>query len=439
MAIGLNKAELVGDDAPLASYSAGRRTLDLPFSGIQPVLTYPGKIIEKEILKSVKSKYINISLGEEDKFSNIGSIIWSDNWFALHELINCGVKFNLIYLDPPYATGLDFSSRSLEHAYNDSLVGASYIEYMRQRLILMRELMTDDGSIYIHIGHQMVSELKIVMDEIFGAKNFRNKITRRKCSSKNFTKNQYPNLNDYLLFYTKGNQYIWNQPREKADKEWIDKEYQKVDERGQYKLVPIHAPGIRRGETGSEWRGMTPPKGKHWQFVPSKLDEFDKNGEIHWSKTGNPRRKVYLTEGKSLPITDYWSSFRDAYHQSTLITGYPTEKNLDMLKMIVAASSNPGDLVLDPFCGSGTALHAAEYLGRRWFGIDQSFSAIKTSAYRLIKGRNKMGDYVNTVKTEDLFDAVNSDSVSSEFSIYVDSEVFYNQAESCLELKSILI
>lgn len=436
MAIGLNKAELVGDEAPLASCGMGRRTLDLPSSGTTPVLTYPGKVPEKDILKSVKSKYINIENSKEGCFSNNGSLIWSDNWFALHELINSGVKFKLIYLDPPYATGLDFSSRSLEHAYNDSVVGASYIEYIRQRIILMRELLSEDGSIYVHIGHQMVSELKIVLDEVFGAKNFRNKITRRKCSSKNFTKNQYPNLNDYLLFYSKSNQYTWNQPREKADKEWIDKEYPKVDARGQYKLVPIHAPGIRRGETGAEWRGMKPPEGKHWQFVPSKLEDFDKNGEIHWSKTGNPRRKVYLTEDKSLPITDYWPDFRDAYHQSTLITGYPTEKNLDMLKMIIAASSNAGDLVLDPFCGSGTTLHAAELLGRHWFGIDQSFNAIKTSASRLINGRNKMGDYVSVKKTEDLF---NLDSVSSDFSIYVDSEVFYNQREECLDLKSIFI
>jgi len=242
----------------------------------------------------------------------------------------------------------------------------------------------------------MLAHLKVVMDEVFGEKNFRNLIARRKCSSKNFTTKQYSNLNDYVLFYTKSNTYKWNQPGIAPDKAWIDKEYTKVDDFGRrYKLVPVHAPGTRNGETGKEWKGKMPPKGKHWQYKPSKLDEFDRQGDIHWSKTGNPRRKVYWTKDKKLSLSDYWMDYRDAHHQSIKITGYPTEKNFEMLKMIVGASSDEGDLVVDPFNGSGTTIHAAKELNRRYIGMDASFTAAKATIERFRYGVKAMGDYVN--------------------------------------------
>ena len=272
---------------------------------------------------------------------------------------------------------------------------AAYIEFMRRRLILMRETMTDDGSIYVHIGHQMLGHMKIIMDEVFGATNFRNIITRRKCSSKNFTSKQYANLNDFLLFYSKSKKYKWNKPGVTPESEWIDKEYPKIDEFGRrYKLVPIHAPGTRNGETGQSWKGLNPPLGKHWQYRPSKLDELDEIGDIYWSRNGNPRRKVYWTAGTKRSMTDYWDQYRDAHHQSIKITGYPTEKNLDMVEMIIKASSDPGDLVVDPFCGSGTTMQAARDSGRDYLGMDASFTSAKTALRRLRYGSKPMGDYV---------------------------------------------
>ena len=308
----------------------------------------------------------------------------------------------------------------------------------------MRELLDDAGSIYIHIGHQMVAELKLILDEVFGPKNFRNLISRKKCSSKNFTKNQYSNLNDYVLFYTKSNNYVWNQPSKQADAEWIAKEYTKFDERGQYKLVPVHAPGVRRGETGNKWRGVEPPLGKHWQYTPSRLDALDSDGQIHWSKNGNPRRKVYLPENKGIALTDYWDDFRDAHHQSILITGYPTEKNFDMLKMIIGASSNLGDLVIDPFCGSGSLLHAADTLGRQWIGFDQSFVAAKTVLTRLTAGRKPMGDFVNRQQEPDLFterpthQKQRSEGLSGSFDVLIDEEIASQYPRQVEELAGIL-
>ncbi|MFI3904732.1 site-specific DNA-methyltransferase [Ochrobactrum sp. S1502_03] len=396
MATGVSKRERLGKDTKTAALPH-RDPHPLPDSNTPPLLAYENRLDSSEILTKISTSFMSV---DHDGLSGVrsvepNSLVLTDNLFGLHSLAASGQKVTLFYLDPPYNTGMDFQSRNFEHSYNDNRNLAAYIEFMRRRLHLIRECMAKNGSIYVHIGHQMLFHLKVVMDEIFGPENFRNLITRRKCSSKNFTKHSYANLNDYLLFYTRSDEYIWNQPGQEPDEAWIDKEYTKQDERGRYKLVPIHAPGTRMGATGGMWQGKFPPPGKHWQYTPDKLDQLDASGEIYRSKNGNPRRKVYLTDKKIVPYTDYWNDFRDAHHQSIAVTGYPTEKNFDMLKMIVSASSNPGDLVVDPFAGSGTTLHAAEELGRRWIGMDESFTAAKTAIKRLRHGVEAMGDYVD--------------------------------------------
>lgn len=436
MATGITDREQTGSHG-LSAGAVRREVLPLPTGKVE--LQYAGKAPTSDILTPVATSYSSLSrTGEEHVASTIeaNALVLADNYYGLHSLLQAGKKATLIYLDPPYGTGFDFQSRQLEHSYTDRLSDASYLEFMRRRLILLRELLADDGSIYVHIGHQMLSHLKVLMDEIFGASNFRNLIVRRKCSSKNSTRKQYANLNDYLLFYTRSNRYKWNQPGTAPEADWLAKEYTYKDAKGVYKLVPVHAPGIRHGETGQQWRGKFPPTGKHWQYAPSKLDELDRNGEIHWSKTGNPRRKVYLDAAKLLPLTDYWPQYRDAHHQSIRITGYPTEKNLDMLRVIVGASTDPGDLVVDPFCGSGTTLNAANDLDRRWIGIDQSFGAIKSTLKRLRHGLERMGDYVNenkggALRTSDLFER------KSVFQFLVDTEVFEHHRTEVLDLAAL--
>jgi adenine-specific DNA-methyltransferase len=156
----------------------------------------------------------------------------------------------------------------------------------------------------------------------------------------------------------------------------------------------VHAPGVRNGQTGKPWRGMLPPPGKHWQFPLSVLEEMDRRGEIFWSSNGNPRRKIYLEDSDGIPVQDIWLDFKDAHNQNIDVTGYPTEKNIEMLEQIICASSEPGDLVLDCFAGSGTTLVAAGNLGRRWIGIDNSNEAISAILNRLQFGSQPMGDYV---------------------------------------------
>ena len=327
----------------------------------------------------------------------------ADNIDVLNTLLYdkdvCG-KVTLVYIDPPYNTGGAFETRDFKHAYNDRFSINGYLEFMRKRLELLHRLLSDEGSIYVHLDSNMVFHVKVMMDEIFGMQNFKGMITRKKCKSKNFTRKTYGNISDFILFYTKAERPVWNRPYEAWDDEKMLKEYPYIEEGTgrRYKKVPIHAPGTRNGATGMPWRGMMPPEGKHWQFTPDKLDEMDANGEIYWSGNGNPRRKVYLDQSNGIPVQDIWLDYLDVNNQNTLITGYPTEKNIDMLKRIIETSSRPGDLVLDCFAGSGTTLVAAEELGRQWIGVDIGDEAISTITERFKNGSKPMGDYVKKKK-----------------------------------------
>ncbi|MEH1995469.1 site-specific DNA-methyltransferase [Nostoc sp.] len=360
-------------------------------------LEYEGKIPIEDILKIPVAKLHRIiSIDEHPR----NRLIYGENLRVLSSFLNDNTiagKVSLIYIDPPYATGSSFESRQRDHAYHDLIEGAEYLEFLRQRLVLLKELLSDEGSIYIHLDDKMACAVKILMDEIFGSKNFRNLITRKKCNPKNYTRKQYGNTADYILFYTKTDNYIWNQPFNPWTETTAKKEYQYVEkETGRvYKKVPVHAPGVRKGATGQPWRGMLPPPGKHWQYTPETLDEMDARGEIYWSPTGNPRRKVYLDNSQGISVQDIWLDFKDAHNQNIKITGYPTEKNPDMIKRIILASSNEGDIVLDAFAGSGTTAAIAEELGRKWIAIDNSQLAIATIVQRLVKGTEAMGDFIN--------------------------------------------
>ena len=334
------------------------------------------------------------------------SLIWGDNLPVLLRLMDnpeIAGKIKLIYIDPPYATNSVFHSKGQKDAYLDLLQGSDYLVFLQERLLVMRELLADDGSIYVHLDENMAFEVKLLMDEIFGKRNFRNWITRKKCSTKNTTKNQYGNISDYIMYYTKTQNYIWNRPYDEWSDEKILSEYPCIEtETGRrYKKVPVHAPGVRNGETGKPWRGVLPPPGKHWQYTPAKLDEMDAKGEIYWSPSNNPRRKIFFDGGKGIPKQDIWLDYRDSINQNMKLTGYPTEKNSDMLETIILASSNPGDIVMDCFCGSGSTLQAAFQNDRRWIGIDNSFEAITTTLRRFHMGVEAIGDYVNPVNAPD--------------------------------------
>lgn len=358
------------------------------------MLTYTGKMSRAEVLAMPGAEPIEITTargaGRLFQGDNLTALLW------LREQPQVSRQIRSVYIDPPYATSMAFVDRDVKHAYDDHLNGAEYLESLRRRLIVLHDLLAEDGSIFVHLDQNMVFETKIIMDEVFGRENFRNFITRKKCNTKNYTRKCFGNISDHILFYTKTDQHLWHRPYDAWTDVKVKEEYPYVDEKSgrRYKRVPVHAPGIRRGETGKPWRGKLPPKGKHWQYPPAKLDEIDAAGEMYWSSNGNPRRKVFFDQSKGIPVQDIWMTFKDPHNQNVLITGYPTEKNFELVSRLIAATTNPGDLVLDCYCGSGTTLEAAALLGRPFIGIDVSEAAIAATVKRLRDGRAAMGDFV---------------------------------------------
>lgn len=364
-------------------------------------LQYSGKETEETILKSSYPDFELI----ETKGSGSNALFDGDNLAALSFMsreLNMDGSIDFVYIDPPYASQSSFESRNQKHAYEDHLVGAEYLESLRKRLVFLRELMKPSAAIAVHIDERMSSYVRIILDEVFGASNFRNEISRVKSNPKNYTNKTFGNVADRILIYTKTGKYKWNRPFLEWTDETSAKEYTYTeDETGRrYKKVPVHAPGTRNGETGAEWRGMLPPPGKHWQYKPSTLDEMDARGEIYWSATGNPRRKVYLDESKGVAIQDVWLDVKDPFNQNAKITGYPTEKNPKVLERLIKAFTDEGDLVLDCYLGSGTTADVAQSLGRRWIGVDESPEALMTIMNRLTHGTQKMGDFRNAQSPE---------------------------------------
>ena len=328
-------------------------------------------------------------------------LYYSDNVSVLEALLeepSVMGQVRLVYIDPPFGTGQILTTSHGRNAtvsrannghiaYSDQLIGQLYLNFLRPRLELLRELLADDGSIYVHSNVQMEHHIRLLMDEVFGAQNCRGVITRIKCHAKNFERRGYGNVKDAVLFYSKSKRFVWNQARVSFTEDDIRRLFPKRDATGRrYTTTPLHGPGeTKNGPTGREWKGLRPPKGRHWRSTPDILDNLDRSGLIEWSSTGNPRKKSYADEAEKIGklLQDIWK-FKDPKYPQ-----YPTEKNLNMLKVIVGASSNLGDLVLDAFCGSGTTLVAAQQLGRRWIGIDDSEVAIGVAKERLadLEGR----------------------------------------------------
>lgn len=306
------------------------------------------------------------------------TFILGDNYYVLKQLLpKIRGKVDLIYIDPPFGTGQTFSDLDNNHAYEDTLVKDKFLSFLRDRLYLLKKCLSKKGSIYLHIDKKIGHYVKIIMDEVFGHKNFINDITRIKCNPKNFKRMAYGNYSDMVLFYAKNkDDQIWNDLKEPLDQDDIDRLFPKEDEEGnRYTTHPIHAPGVTEdGDTGKEWKGMMPPKGRHWRYSRKKLTELDDNGRIEWSKNGNPRKIVYAKNHKGKKIQDVWK-FKD---KGKSYVDYPTQKNQALLERIVKNSSNKGSLVLDCFAGSGSTLISADKFNRKWIGIDNSDYSLET-------------------------------------------------------------
>lgn len=355
-------------------------------------LKFENKLTEKQILEKAKD------FGKLDTNAlDTNLFIFGDNFEGMAKLYNTfGPCVDLVYIDPPFNTNQTFSvsegrcssiSRAKNGliAYSDQLTKAEFLEFLRERIILIKNLLTDKGSLYLHIDCKIGHYVKILLDEIFGEENYRNDITRIKSNPKNFNRKAYGNEKDVIYFYCKNaKNQIWNEIKIKETDEELEKLFPKFDENGRrYTTIPLHAPGETNGVTGSEWRGMLPPEGRHWRTDPTVFDVMDRNGLIEWSRNGNPRIKKFADEHQGKKIQDIWK-FKDPQYPR-----YPTEKNLDMLLRIVDESSLDDSIVMDCFAGGGTTLWAAHIRSRKWIGMDASSIALKT----ITKRKDEIGDF----------------------------------------------
>ena len=242
--------------------------------------------------------------------------------------------------------------------------------------------MHPEGSIYVHCDWRVNSHIRLAMAEVFGSKNFRNEVIRIKCNPKNYTTSSFGNIHDSIFFFTKSEETKLNRVLEERDEDQLEKDFPHVEAKTgrRYTTVALHAKGIRFGPTGNEWRGIKPPSGRHWAFIPQTLEKFDAEGLLEWSSTGNPRMKRYADEDEGKSVQTIWE-FKDPGDRSA---DYATQKPEEPLERILKASSNEGDLVADFFCGSGTTAAVAEKLGRKWIATDLGKFGIHTTRKRLI-------------------------------------------------------
>ena len=262
----------------------------------------------------------------------------------------------------------------------------AYLVMMTARLVELHRVLKPTGSLYLHCDPTASHYLKIILDTIFEPHNFLSEIVWKRTSAHSSAKRPGP-IHDVVLFYAKGVAYIWNDVRQDYDKNYIASAFSRSDETNRrWKSSDLTGSGIRHGETGDNWRGIdVTAKGRHWMYPPKVLDEFDAEGKIYWPKKmgGMPRLKQYLDEMKGVSLQDIWDDIPPISSQASERLGYPTQKPIVLLERIIQVSSNPGDIVLDPFCGCGTAVAAAQKLGRRWIGIDITHLAISLQKYRL--------------------------------------------------------
>ena len=265
-----------------------------------------------------------------------------------------------------------------------------YVEWMRLRTTQLHRVLKPAGSLYLHCDPAASHYLKVMLDKIFGGENFRNEIIWKRTTAHSSAKKFAP-VHDTILCYGKTRTVTWNGARLPYEDAYLAKYYKFDDGDGRlYWRADICAAGVRKGSSGLPWRGFDPAaKGMHWKFTTPRLDELDAEGRIYWPKggTGWPQYKRYRDELKGRAVSDIWDDVDRINPKGNERVGYPTQKPEALLERIIEASSNPGDIVLDPFCGCGTTISVASRLNRKWVGIDISPTAMRVVRRRLNRAR----------------------------------------------------
>lgn len=262
----------------------------------------------------------------------------------------------------------------------------AYLVMMAPRLAELYRVLKPTGSLYLHCDPTASHYLKLLMDAAFGPRNFRNEVIWKRSHGHN-SANRFGASHDVILVYVKGPRPTWNRVYQPYDPAYTNRHYRHVDARGRrYKHENPTGAGIRRGATGQQWRGIDPTaKGRHWVVPPEQLERMDGEGRIYWPKKSGawPYLKVYLDEMQGVPLQDVWVDIDPINMMAAERQHYPTQKPEALLERIIEASSNPGDVILDPFCGCGSAVAVAEKLGRQWAGVDITHLAVAVMKNRL--------------------------------------------------------
>lgn len=362
---------------------------------------------------------------------NENLLYFGDNLDILRRYIK-GESVDLIYLDPPFKSNQDYNvlfaeqngSRSAAQikafedtwrwdqaaatAYQEAVENGStrvsqvmqafrtflgesdmmaYLAMMAPRLIELRRVLKDTGSIYLHCDATASHYLKMLMDAVFGAQSFRNEIIWKRTSAHSGARGCGA-VHDILLFYSKTREYTWNQEFQPYDPLYVETFFEQIDSDGRrWKRMDLTGAGVTKdGASGKPWRGIdVTAKGRHWAYSIEELERLDKKGKIHWPKKegGMPRLKQYLEDMPGIPLQDVWTDIRPIHNLSSERLGYPTQKPEALLERIIKVSSNEKDTVLDSFCGCGTAIAVAQKLNRRWIGIDITYLAVALMKHRL--------------------------------------------------------
>lgn len=318
-------------------------------------------------------------------------IYCGDNLARLAKLEDRSV--DLIYIDPPFNSNRNYEvfwgetkeKRSFEDRHEST---RTYIDYMRPRCVELARVLKKTGSFYYHCDWHASHYVKVMLDQIFGENQFVNEIIWQRTSAHNDPR-QFGRVHDTLFYYHGGNDKgrVWNQQHDPIDSDFFRSHDFDTDETGRkYRKRDLTAPDHGTGNGQYEWHGKRPPAGRMWSYTEENMRKLEGEGRIVYTRTGMPRLKIYVEDLKGVPLQSVWAR-PDLWLNSAAKEriGYPTQKPLALLERIIKTSSNPGDLVLDAFCGCGTALVASEKLERQWIGIDISPTACRVMAERLEK------------------------------------------------------
>jgi adenine-specific DNA-methyltransferase len=406
---------------------------------LRQIPAFPAQLAEKFALPGAEDAVRGeLWDGWPEAYPRGGLLFHGDNKEVLAHLLANGFrgKVNLVYIDPPFDSGADYVRKVAlrgpkgtakmdgeaytlgeQIQYTDIWANDNYLQFMYERLALLSELLAANGSVYLHCDPRKSHHLRCLLDEIFGSNAFVSEIIWQSADAQSSAR-RYGPIHNTILYYARSDDRLWNDVRTPLSKSTADTWYthEEVVETDLVNALGVQLPKgtVRRynmadltarkrgGDTEYEWHGVRPPTGRYWAYSRANMEEFDHQGRLAYSSSRRPYLKRYLDEVTGTPPQDLWTDISMLRGIGGVeSTDYPTEKPEKLLERIVRISSEPGDIVLDAFIGSGTTAAVAQKLGRRWIGADINKGAIQTTAKRLQGATRAQQDATRELDVED--------------------------------------